>query len=257
MNSSPSLTVARTGGNDLKDHINGTYFGLRMGLIVVGFSLPIVLIVAGLIIQPGVGIRSSLSDYYNSPGRDVFVGSLIAIGAILVAYKGFTPAEDRAYDLAGMFAIVTALVPTGRWVHGTAAIALFLCVGYVSWFRAGDTLSLIEDDGLRRRYERMYKGLGILMVVLPLAAAALTWTLSLPIVVLVVEVVAVWLLGIFWASKSLEYARTQAEERAAAGNLAVVHEDRAEASEGAGKLRRMLGRPFDDRSVVDMSRVGY
>lgn len=53
----------------------------------------------------------SISAYYGSPVRDVFVGSLVAVGIVYVVYRGSTDLEDRALDLAGFFVVIVALVP--------------------------------------------------------------------------------------------------------------------------------------------------
>src|SRR5262245_34491539 len=154
--------------DELRQHITGTYFGLRAGMAVVGFLLPIGLVFLGLVLEPTVGVRSSLSAYYNSAGlRDVFVGALVVVGALLIVYRGFSVAEDRAFNFAGLFAFVVALVPTGNPPHGVAAVALFGCMAYVSWFRAQDTLHLLPLAE-QRTYATLYKTLAVLMVVLPL-----------------------------------------------------------------------------------------
>lgn len=54
----------------------------------------------------------SLSAYYYTPVRTVFVGSLIAIGLALIAYKGHSPEEEVVLNFSGLMAIVVALVPT-------------------------------------------------------------------------------------------------------------------------------------------------
>lgn len=54
----------------------------------------------------------SISAYYYTPARAVFVACLCAIGASLVVYHGNTPREDFALDVAGFMAFVVAFVPT-------------------------------------------------------------------------------------------------------------------------------------------------
>ncbi|WP_153502576.1 hypothetical protein [Cumulibacter manganitolerans] len=57
-------------------------------------------------------IRGSISAYYYSPAQTVFVGALCAIGLALVALQGGTGTEDNLLNLAGLFAMVVAIVPT-------------------------------------------------------------------------------------------------------------------------------------------------
>lgn len=58
-------------------------------------------------------LETSISAYYGGPVRDVFVGVLVAVAALLVAYQGSTTFEDYNLNGAGFYAVVVALVPTG------------------------------------------------------------------------------------------------------------------------------------------------
>ena len=54
----------------------------------------------------------SISAYYYTPARGVFVGALCALGANLIAYKGHSAEEDVLLNFSGLMAFVVALVPT-------------------------------------------------------------------------------------------------------------------------------------------------
>ncbi len=54
----------------------------------------------------------SISAYYYTPARTVFVGSLCALGVSLIAYKGHSPEEDVLLNFSGSMAFVVAMVPT-------------------------------------------------------------------------------------------------------------------------------------------------
>lgn len=56
-------------------------------------------------------LRTSISAYYGSPVRDVFVGGLMACGICLIAYKGETQVEDYVLNFAGLNVFFVALVP--------------------------------------------------------------------------------------------------------------------------------------------------
>ena len=60
----------------------------------------------------------SISAYYYTPARSVFVGALVAIGISLVAIVGRRGFEDTALNIAGMLAPVVAMVPTPRGAGG-------------------------------------------------------------------------------------------------------------------------------------------
>lgn len=55
--------------------------------------------------------RDSISDSYQGPVRDVFVGALMASGICMIAYKGRSKLEDYALNFAGFNAFFVALVP--------------------------------------------------------------------------------------------------------------------------------------------------
>jgi hypothetical protein len=66
--------------------------------------------------------QTSLSAYYYTPVRSIFVGSLVAIGVGLIALKGNTDWEDLLLNLAGACAPVVAFVPYSH--PGTCGSAL-------------------------------------------------------------------------------------------------------------------------------------
>ena len=56
-------------------------------------------------------LKGSISAYFYSPVRSVFVGTLCAIGLVLIALWGKTAIEDSLFNLAGLLAPVVAFVP--------------------------------------------------------------------------------------------------------------------------------------------------
>ena len=60
----------------------------------------------------GPGILNSVSAYYHTGMRDVFVGSLCAIAVFLMSYHGYERKDDIAGDVACIFALGVALLPT-------------------------------------------------------------------------------------------------------------------------------------------------
>jgi len=86
-----------------------TYRYLRFGMIVIVIGL-----IASIVIQRrNSGCwQDSISAYYYTPARAVFVGGLLAVGISLILIKGSTPVEDALLTLAGALAPVVAFVPT-------------------------------------------------------------------------------------------------------------------------------------------------
>ena len=54
----------------------------------------------------------SISAYYYTPARVIFVGALFALGTSLIAYKGHSQKEDILLNFCGIVAMIVAIVPT-------------------------------------------------------------------------------------------------------------------------------------------------
>lgn len=114
---------------------------------MLGISLPVVLPLGVLILDPNQGWQPTISDYVDTVMGGVFVGVLFAIGVFLFFYVGydadpgepwFLPSDRVASNLAGGFAIGVALFPTTssigfvQGVHMVSATLLFLTLAYMS-----------------------------------------------------------------------------------------------------------------------------
>jgi hypothetical protein len=93
-----------------------SYVFMRFWIGVLGFALPPLLVFLEPILFDGQPFpRSSLSSYYYSGVRELFVGLLCAIGVFLVVYKvAERTREGRVSTYAGLAVIVVALFPTGK-----------------------------------------------------------------------------------------------------------------------------------------------
>lgn len=96
-------------GSSLALAARQTYRYLRVGIVVMTFVLAVsVVLAAG---AEGWSWRDSISAYFYSPARSVFVGALMAIGICLVALQGRIAVEDGLLNLAGLLMPYVALVP--------------------------------------------------------------------------------------------------------------------------------------------------
>lgn len=92
-----------------------SYHRVRTALGVLGMALPVVLIVGGL--TDYHRIEPSISDFYHTTYRDVFVGTLCAIGVFLICYRGYGRSDSDFIDddwlgtVAGVSAFGVALFP--------------------------------------------------------------------------------------------------------------------------------------------------
>lgn len=108
-----------------------SYLGLRKAIGIIGTLLPFVL-AFGKILLESPGIQPSISAYYYTLMRDVFVGSLCAIAVFLMSYRGHERQDDLAGDLACAFALGVALFPTAPELDPTTQQKIISAVHHVS-----------------------------------------------------------------------------------------------------------------------------
>src|SRR5688572_273178 len=215
--------------DELQEHMLWTYYGLRVGLAAIGVALPLLVLIAGGVLH-GVWLEPSLSAYYHTKPRllwlttrDIFVGGLLAASACLYLYKGFSNKENVALNLAGIFAVFVALLPTARpdeagdvisKLHGTSAVLFFLFIAYVSLRRSQDTLHLLPTAD-RNWYKRLYKLTGLAMIASPVVAVVLSLfvksTTGVSALTFFVETLGVWSFATYWSIKTVEMRQSSAE----------------------------------------------
>lgn len=223
----------------LEKHVLATYGTLRIGIAVIALLFPLILGVGGFLFA-GIPLQNSLSAYYHAhvppcevtleaPMRNWFVGVLCAIGAFLYLYKGFSKVENIALNIAGAMAVGVAMFPM-LWtchkdssllsLHGFCAVSFFLCIAFVSIRCASDTLHLIQDTAVRRRFKQCYNVTGFTMIVFPLAAYLFTVVFrQLERLTLFVEIAGIMAFAAYWIIKSREILQTQSERLALQGKL--------------------------------------
>ena len=210
-----------------RSHVSRTYFTLRLSMGVSALVFPVVLSLGGWIIAD-LAYQPSLSDYYYTRMGDVFVGMLIAIGASLTVYTGYSRTEDRVLNVAGVLAVAVALIPplrdlppcqsclpliTSSFWHGAAALGFFTAIGWVCIFRARDTLELIPNQLVVRRYRQLYRLIGALMLAAPVGALVLSAVLDAGRMVFWAEAFAVWVFAAYWLTKTYELRRSRGDEK--------------------------------------------
>ncbi|GAB6985001.1 hypothetical protein [Nocardioides pyridinolyticus] len=99
------------------DDFNKSYLGIRFLIGFLGLALPLTLVVVDAAFLDGKAeVRGSMSAYYHSPARDLFVGGLWATGVVLVSYLWW---KFKTWDfslslVAGIAVLSVATFPTGR-----------------------------------------------------------------------------------------------------------------------------------------------
>jgi hypothetical protein len=198
-----------------------SYVFTRFAIGVVGVLLPPVLVFLEPAVFDGLPApRGSLSAYYYSGLREVFVGGLWAIGVFLVVYKflDFTW-ESLLSSLAGAAAVIVAVFPTERPGDGwtSTPFQVKLGEGLVTAIHYGAAVAFIallvpivlffsRDEG--RREHRKWQGFHAVAAALILfgaALAAFTGITGEPDKgVLFGEWIAVWAFGASWLVKGAE-----------------------------------------------------
>ena len=87
-----------------------SYLFLRRAVGLIGALLPIVLPLGYSITTGHWLLLSSISSYYYTDVRNVFVGTLCAVGVFLICYR-YRYWDDIFATLAGVFAIGVAFCP--------------------------------------------------------------------------------------------------------------------------------------------------
>lgn len=140
-----------------------TYRSIRRAIGYLAISLPIVLLVLSCFSFFDTDIQPSISDYYYTNLREIFTGTLCAVGLFLIRYEGHrNPSiwknDKLLTNIAGIMAIGVALVPTTApepklspnnekhcelilntllhypldWLHYTFAAVLFLILALIA-----------------------------------------------------------------------------------------------------------------------------
>ena len=113
-----------------------SFYRVRQALGLLGLAFPFLLLLGGWLER--ARIEPSISDYYHTTLRDIFVGTLFAIGIFLVSYKGHARengermSDNLAATLAGVGAFGLAVFPN-QMVPGTKNIFEFLLADYAKW----------------------------------------------------------------------------------------------------------------------------
>ena len=154
------------------DELIHSYLTLRRSLALLALALPILLIALGSLIEDELTIRTTISAYWHAGSqgwhletRDVFVGALFALGAFLIAYRGYKDAafsilgfevkDDYIGRIAGISAILVALFRTGGgwegWIHNIAANVLFVSLALLCYVFTKSKGNMTPEKKIRNR----------------------------------------------------------------------------------------------------------
>lgn len=190
----------------------------------LGVSLPFVLWIGGAL-TTRCDLQPSISHYYYTNMREVFVGILCAVSLFLFTYKGHSKLDSYAANLAGIFALGVAIFPTDiivgygcqqpvrsifSWgIHNTlhfSSAALFFvvlaCMSLFLFTKSNKPKS--EWSAPKRRRNKTYIVCGVVMlvcIVLIALSEPLFGSTKTSKITFAMETVALVFFGISWLTK--------------------------------------------------------
>lgn len=190
-----------------------SYLHLSLGMGLLAFSLPLVMIALG-----GYGQHYSISHYYHDPRtRDVLVGFLCGVGAFLMLFQGLSRIENWLLNIAGGAVVTVAFVPMaqdqcakGASIHGLAAATFFLCLSVVAAFLSKKRLEYIIYPPMRARFARAYSICGIAMLTIPGTIMAMHFLRPESchnLDIFWAETLGIWSFAAYWFWKTYEYRK--------------------------------------------------
>ncbi len=212
--------------SNLNDNGAFTYRRIRRIIGYLGIFLPIILVILSLIGFFKTSIQFSISHYYYTNLREIFTGTLSAVGIFLIRYKGHgNPSlwknDNFLTNVAGVMAIGVALFPTNPinmdqkiytlipltkgwlgWLHYGFAGVLFLIFSLlaINVFTIGqENENLLPKSIMNENNIYRFCGYAIIvfMIMMPIADHFKLFSYS----TLVFESLSLFLFGIAWLIK--------------------------------------------------------
>jgi len=209
--------------NPLDAELIVSYLTLRKAVGIIGLLMPIIVRIGAYYFEK-IPSNTSISAYYYTSMRDVFVGSLAAIGVFLFCYRGPDLQDNVLTNLAGLCAAAIGLFPTEPVYHPLIAkafpnlftgecyqnhgplgfhiyfvAAFFLIISYLTIFRFTQPSQSVMTEQKKSR-NKVYVACGIVMVLMLIAivvikAVATSRSVFWP------ETIAILAFGIAWLTK--------------------------------------------------------
>ncbi|MBF4494638.1 hypothetical protein IRZ83_17235 [Flavobacterium sp. JLP] len=203
-----------------------TYRRIRRAIGYLGISLPILLVGLSFISFFHTQIQPSISHYYYTNLREIFTGTLCAVGLFLICYKGHKNKsiwknDNLLTNIAGIMAICVALIPTNPedflqkiytiipltekwlgWLHYGFAAILFLILALlaINVFTIGQENETRAPKSILNE-NNIYRACGysilVSVILVPVADQLKLFSYS----TLVFEAIALFAFGIAWLIK--------------------------------------------------------
>ncbi|OBH59750.1 hypothetical protein A5682_21730 [Mycobacterium mantenii] len=87
------------------------YRDIRVGMVIITLMLGLAILIEQL---SATCWQFAISAYYYTSAHSIMIAALLALGALLIMYKGSNDTENVLLTLAGVAALMIAMVPQGR-----------------------------------------------------------------------------------------------------------------------------------------------
>lgn len=203
-----------------------TYRRIRRAIGYLGIVLPILLVGFSLIPFFQTQIQPSISHYYYTNLREIFTGTLCAVGLFLIRYKGYGNAsiwknDNVLTNIAGIMALGVALFPTNPedfsqkiytiipstekwlgWLHYGFAAVLFLILALlaINVFTIGQTSDTRTPKSILNE-NNIYRICGYIILASVILVPVLEMLKLFSFSTLILEALALFAFGIAWLIK--------------------------------------------------------
>lgn len=158
----------------MKDSLIISYLTLRKLIGILGVALAAFCIIGGILFGTR-NIEASISAYYMTNMRDLFVAVLAIAGAFLMTYKGYDTLDNVLSTIAGAAAMGVAFFPMAyvapgnifnipmpviNGMHYASAAIFFIVLSFISFFQFTKGSS---DTKNKARRNLIYRTCGIAM----------------------------------------------------------------------------------------------
>ena len=196
--------------DDKYSRLTYSYLYLRKTVGWIGILLPFALMLGLWLLFNTEDTPTSISHYYHTSMRNVFVGALCAVALFMFYYTGYDKRDNWLGNIAGFFAVGVAWFPVSEIagetdlsniIHYISATIFFVSLAVFSLFIFTKTDKEQEMKPQKRARNKIYKVCGIIIIICLLVIATHKM-LGLPqSVVFWAETLALVVFGISWLTK--------------------------------------------------------
>ena len=199
-----------------------SFTNLRRLIGILGMALPFVCILGGFVFAQ-LKIQPSISFYYYTNVRDIFVGILVGVSMFLISYRGYEYIDDLISNITGLTGLGIAIFPcfnatfekigffqletkVSNIVHTVSAGLFFflLAVNSIFIFTLTDNKKKMSKNKIRRNIIYVVCGVIIIISMLFLVILHLKYSqerLDTKIYVFILETIMLEAFGISWLIK--------------------------------------------------------